>query len=161
MQYDPGPPVKPLQSFVACRFPLRGVAAADGEFSEVVVDQQRARIDAAQLKVVIEIPLRVGVGAGCNPQARDQRRKMPCLSYKSDARQVFRAGEHVAASRNQRAAKRRIEKIFLRNLPGRDLLCFRTLSAGLILNSLVTQFVVAQVICALPGDNLLRCGRAH
>jgi hypothetical protein len=30
MQYDPGPPVKPVQSFVACRFPLRGVAAADG-----------------------------------------------------------------------------------------------------------------------------------
>ena len=49
------------------------VAAADREWSHVVVDQQRAGIDAAELKVVVEIPFGVGVAAGGHAQARYQR----------------------------------------------------------------------------------------
>ena len=52
-----------------------GVAAADGEWPHVVVDQQRAGVDAAQLKVVVEIPFGVGAAAGGDAHARHERAK--------------------------------------------------------------------------------------
>ena len=47
---------------------------------------------------------------------------MPGLRDESNSSQVFRRGcKHVSLSRDQRSAKRRIQKVFLRNFPGGNL----------------------------------------
>src|SRR5271165_1285863 len=48
-----------------------GVAAAQRNRAELIISQNRARIDAAPREIVIDIPLEIGSRAGLNPQARD------------------------------------------------------------------------------------------
>ncbi len=127
------------------------VAAADGEGSEIVVHQQRAGIDAAQLKVVVEVPLGVGVAAGGDPQARDQRRKMPRLGDEGDAGQIFCGGEDVALSGDQRSAEGRDRG----NISAQtsQVATSRTSGAG-------NAGLVLQIADALPGNGLFRRGGA-
>src|ERR1019366_6615103 len=81
------------------------VAAAYRESAEIIVQEQRAGVNAAQLKVVVEVPLRIGVAAGGRPQARHQGRKMPGFGGECDARQFLRRSEDVALSGHQRSTE--------------------------------------------------------
>src|SRR5580692_2381813 len=124
------------------------IPTPDGKGSQVVVDQQGAGVDTAQLEVVIEIPFCVGIAAGGNPKARHDGRKMPRLRRESNAGQVFSGGKHIALSGHECSAKGRIDKIFLRNLPSGDLAHIRSLEA----------WQVIELVLASPGNDLLwRC----
>ena len=109
----------------------KGVATAEGERSDIVVDEKSALVHTSQLEVIVEVPFRIGAAAGGSPQPGYDRRKMARLRGECDAGQVFRGGKHVALSGDECAAESRIEKIFLLHFPGDNFFCFRPGSAGL------------------------------
>src|SRR4029077_4508584 len=68
------------------------IAATESKWPGVVVQQQSARINSAQLKIVIHVPLGVGVTASCDSEPRHYRRQMAWLCEKCDAGQVLGRG---------------------------------------------------------------------
>lgn len=66
----------------------KGMSATESEGAEIVVHQQRAGIDPAQLEVVVHIPFCVGMAAGIDAQARNERGQMARLGDECNASQV-------------------------------------------------------------------------
>src|SRR5580700_3675526 len=76
---------------------------------------------------------------------------MPRFGDEGNPGEILGSGKNVALAWDQRPAKSWVEKIFLRQLPGRDFPRLGRRQAALGL----------QVIGSLPGNNLLRRGGAH
>src|SRR5579859_44268 len=66
----------------------KGVPAAESEWPEIVVHQQRAGIGPTQLEVVVHIPFCISMAAGIDAQARNQRGQMARLGDECNASQV-------------------------------------------------------------------------
>jgi hypothetical protein len=127
------------------------VSCAEGEWPEIVVDQKRTGIDAAELKVVIQVPLSVGMAAGIDAQPRNNGREMARFGREGDAREIFGGSENIALPGNQRTAKIGVEEVFLGEFPGDDLAHIRGGCAGWIIE-----------ICQMsPGDELFRGRRPY
>src|ERR1700735_1809492 len=75
------------------------------------------RAEVAKFRIVVHVPLDAQIVDCLEAQAGDDRGEIASVREKGDSAQIERGVEDIATIGNERAAKIRIDKEFLRNLP--------------------------------------------
>src|SRR5690242_11949759 len=99
-----------------------------------MIEQERAGVHAACLKIVVRVPLQVAALGGGKTEAGDQWRQMACLGHEGNASKLHSAGEDVSAAGHHRAAKCGIEEIFLGQFPSDNFPGLGLMFTGLVVN---------------------------
>src|SRR6266568_2607352 len=88
------------------------------KISSVVIGKDVAGFDPACARVVVQVPLHVGVFASVRLEARDCWRDIAGALEECDACEIECGRQHVSLASCQSAAKIRFKEAFLGNGPG-------------------------------------------